>query len=202
MNLEINELPELLKKYGNTNFENLFNLKPEELGQVLVYDRQNKVHNEKTIYRFYKSYLASPKFDPKVDKSYMFSNAADTLREKDCPPELIPYLSFAKSLDSRYNQMTVNWYEPENLIEMHRDCTAKMVEPTILCINLNENDSRQAVRDFEIQDVKTGEECSIPLINNRYLIMSGDSQITHRHGVGTGKNKRISITFRMINPEL
>ena len=198
--LKIDRLPSDLLSYGTQNFDKMFSLRPEKSGSVLVYNRDSRTHEEKQIYRHYMSYLESPAFDSQVEKSYMFSNFDDEFRSKDMPELFEPFLDFAKSIDSRYNQITVNWYDKEHYIEMHRDCTAKFVEETspILTINLNETDILLRSRSFILENIETREAQSYLLRHGTCLTMLGECQKTHRHGVGPGAEKRISITFRMI----
>lgn len=183
------KLPETL----NINFDQLYRLRPEENSSVLVYDKKNKKHNKKEIFRAYNSYLKTPSFDSKIEKSYMFLN-----KDTEIPKEILPFVEFAKTLDKRYNQLVVNWYDKEDYIEPHRDCTSKMISPDspILTINLNESDDPYKLRHLTFENVNDGEISSIPLLNKHYYIIKNNQ--THRHYVGKGLEKRISLTFRMI----
>ena len=175
------------------NFNQLFSMKPKENNDVLVYNKKTGEFDRKTIFRSYISYLKTPEFDPSTKKSYMFLN-----KEEKSPAELQPILDYVQSIDSRYNQMVVNWYNEEDYIEMHRDCTAKMVHKDcpVLVLNLNESISDEDCREMVFENVETGEITKEPLKNN-YLYKIENNN-THRHGVGSGKEKRISITFRMM----
>lgn len=185
------KLPENL--INNFKFESIFKLKPEANNKVIIFDRANGEYKEKTIFRSYNSYLNVPEFDPETKKSYMFVHKSEEL-----PKELESFLSFAQSIDPRYNQMAVNWYNPEDYIELHRDCTNKMIseDSDILMININESDDVYSLRQFIMQDVETKEMASAPLLNNNYYIIKNNK--THRHAVGKGVERRVSITFRMI----
>ena len=175
------------------NFQELFSLKPKNNNDVLVFNKETKEFDKKTIFRSYISYLNTPEFDPSTEKSYMFLN-----KEKNVPKQLEPILDYVQSIDSRYNQMVINWYNPEDYIEMHRDCTAKMVdkEAPVLILNFNESNDTLKSRYMQFENVKTKEK-SHQRLNNNYLYKI-ENNTTHRHGVGKGVEKRISITFRMM----
>lgn len=175
------------------NFNTLFSKRPTNKGKVLVYSKEEDSYQEKQIFRNYSAYLRVPDFDPSVKKSYMFLN-----KEKNVPNEFIPFLEFAKKIDPRFNQMVVNWYDKDDYIELHRDCTSKMIskDSPILTVNLNESDNIYNCRSMILENVKTKEITSVPLLNNHYYMINNNN--THRHAVGKGNEKRISITFRMI----
>lgn len=183
------ELPSSLR----VDFKELFELRPKERSSVTLYDKNKKQFENKEIFRAYKCYLEVPEFNSEVKKSYMFLN-----KEESVPDCLKKYIEFAKSLDSKYNQMVVNWYSPEDYIEPHRDCTSSFIdkEADILTINLNEDDSQSSCRDIVFQNVETNDLTSKQLKNNHYYILKNNS--THRHSVGVGNSKRVSITFRKI----
>lgn len=189
--IEFGQLPATLT--DQYNFEEIFKLKPKGRSSVLVYDKTNEAHFEKQIFRSYTAYLNVPEFDDTIKKSYMFSN-----KENELPSEFIPLLNFAKSIDDRFNQVVVNWYEPEDYIEPHRDCTANMIDKSapILCINLNESNTRENSRHLLLEPLQTGEKQKLTLSNNTYYILKDNLSV--RHSVGKGSERRIAITFRMM----
>lgn len=198
--IKLEKLPTNLVEHSIEGFNKMYALHPEQLGKVLVYNKKLELHEEKQIYRHYMSYLESPLFDKGIPKSYMFSSAKDEFRMKDIPVIFMPFVDFAKSINPLYNQVTINWYDNDHYIEMHRDCTAKFINinSPILTININESDDLLKCRSFILQDVETKEVKSYLLTNNSYLIIDSECQKSYRHGVGPGAEKRISITFRMI----
>lgn len=185
------QLPAILKV--NENFNSIYKLKPSKRSEIILFDKINKEFRNREIFRSYVSYGVVPEFDSNVKKSYMFVN-----KELKVPSELVPFFEFAKSIDTRYNQMVVNWYNPEDYIELHRDCTSKMLDNNspILMINLNETDDIYSIRSLNFVSIETGEQTSVPLLNNSYLTITNNS--THKHYVGKGCEKRICITFRMM----
>lgn len=175
------------------NFDELYSLRVDKKSDVLIYNRTTEKHEKKQIFRSYQSYLKTPDFNENIKKSYMFLN-----KSEEVPSNLLPFLYFAKSIDTRYNQMVVNWYEPDEFIESHSDCVANMIntESPILCINLNETDNLDGARILEYESKVDKTKEFIKLLNNSYYIITNNS--SHRHAVGTGTEKRISITFRMM----
>lgn len=178
-----------------TNFQELFNLCTQKKNsEVVIFDKENKNFYNKQIYRKYMSFLNVPEFDQEVKKSYMFCEKA-----KEVPQELLKYLAFAKSIDPRYNQMVVNWYEKDDYIEAHRDCTSKFIdkEAPILMLNFNEDDQIENARDMVFNNAEDeNDSYTEKLVNNSYLLINNNT--THRHRVGKGNSRRVSITFRMI----
>lgn len=187
--MQVNKLPETIK----INFNELFNLKPDNRSKVTIFDKDTKEFVTKEIFRSYNSYLNTPEWDKNVKKSYMFLNKEDKI-----PSQFKPLLDFVQQLDNRYNQMVVNWYNKNDYIELHRDCTSKMINSSapILTINLNESEDVNKTRHMIFQCVESGEMSSTPLLDKHYYII--DNNETHRHAVGTGLEKRISLTFRMM----
>lgn len=175
------------------NFQELFKLKPEQNNDVLVFNKKTKQFDRKTIFRSYISYLNTPEFDPSTEKSYMFLN-----KSKEIPQELNEVLDYVQSIDSRYNQMVINWYNEDDYIEMHRDCTAKMIDTNapVLILNFNESDDIKKERKMIFEDIVSKEKSEIALQNFHMYLLENNN--THRHGVGKGLEKRISITFRMM----
>lgn len=188
--INYSKLPKTVKM---SDFNTLFNLRPENTNKVTIFNKETQQFEEKVIFRNYMCYLNTPEFKPEFKKSYMFEHKSDSI-----PQELLPFLEYAKSLNPNYNQMVVNWYNPEDYIEMHRDCNNSFIDKNaeILMINLNESSDLKKCRSLDFKDVNTGETTSVPLVDKTAYII--DNNNTHRHGVGKGTEKRISITFRMV----
>jgi hypothetical protein len=185
------KLPESL--INKLNFEELYSLRPDVKSKIILYDKTTGVFRERQIFRSYMSYLNTPKHNPDVKKSYMFLNKSDEI-----PKIFLPLLEYVKTIDARYNQMVVNWYEPDEYIELHRDCTSSMVSPNapILMVNLNETDDIYNIRTFHMISAEN-EGIESKALKNNYLYEITNNK-THRHYTGKGVEKRISITFRMI----
>lgn len=189
--IEVSKLPKtLVKKYS---FKDLYNLKPKENGQVLLLDRKTKTHSVKNIFRAYTAYLNVPKFNPKAKNSYMFLEQSNTV-----PKEFQPFIDYVKKIDLKYNQMVVNWYEPNDFIELHKDCNFSFLTKSspILCINLNETDDIYSTRSLILEHIKSKSIKSQPLLNNSYYVIKDNTN--YKHCVPKGAEKRISITFRQV----
>lgn len=176
----------------NYNFNDIFKLKPDDRSSVLVYNKDKNIHENKQIFRSYMAYGKTPDFDSKVKKSYMFSNKSEVI-----PDILLPFVDFAKTISPKYNQVVVNWYEKDDFIEPHRDCTANMLDKDcpILCLNLNEGLDERYLK-LEAVDTNDKTKWKFELPNNTFYIINDN--ITFRHSVTKGSQKRISITFRMM----
>jgi alkylated DNA repair dioxygenase AlkB len=190
-------LPSELIKYARSEYLKLFNLHPEKKGKVLVFNKETKEHEEKEIYRYFESYLNTPKFDPSVSKSYMFSGLGTEDITKPLPKEFEPFYNEFKD----YNQIVINWYNAEDYIEPHSDCTAKMVEnSSIALVNLNESDDHTKNRKFKLKakdkDKVLFDDLEYSLNHGLCIIMGGKTQEYYRHSVGKGEESRISITLR------
>lgn len=192
--LEISKLSDDLTLYATENFDTLFNLHPEKKGNVLVFnkDHQNPDWHEIECFRYCKSYLATPKFDNTVMKSYMFSGHNNEGINDPLPIAFQPFYAYMKD----YNQVIVNWYEKEDYIPPHSDCDAHMVDNyNIGLINLSKSN-----RSFDLQSRNSDTNYSIPLVHGTIIKMCGKTQQLYTHSVGKGfyegDNRRIGISFR------
>jgi hypothetical protein len=189
--IEYMKLPENI--ISNINFIDLYKLRPDTKSSIILYDKDENEFRNREIFRSYMSYLKTPEFNPEIKKSYMFLNKTENI-----PKELEFIFSHVKSLDSRYNQMVVNWYDTDEYIEAHRDCVSNFINKNspILMVNLNESDDMYNIRSFNMISIENNKMESVPLLNGFiYKITNND---THRHFTGRGFEKRISITFRMM----
>ena len=177
--------------FGLEKFESLWKLKPEGKGKVYVYNKETEIHEEKEIFRSYRSYLTIPPFNKNLPKSYMYDGV-----EPSVPNELLPYLKEAWSDDDRYNQMVVNWYEPEHYIEYHRDCDNYMVDDYLIrIVSLDEGTPRKII----FKGVVTRDIMEVVPSEAPPIYISQSTNRNYRHSVGPGDGRRISITFRMLD---
>lgn len=171
------------------NFEELYSLRPKDVGVVKVFNKETGIHKDKKIFRAYKDYIQSPIFEPNIKKSHMHGQLSKTT------PKIVKELiSKAKQIDNRYNQLIINWYESGEYIENHRDCDARMVEDyKILIMSFNEISARSMVfknlHGDVVKEVKLG--------NGEFIEITEDENKNLKHEVGTGIGRRISATFRM-----
>ncbi len=198
-----------LLDYTEYNYDRLKALikTDQNKSKVMVFNK-NYTHPElveKTIDRWFKSYLNTPEYPlSNVNKSYMFSGKNKDELEMGLPRLLFPYMDYFTKKDKRYNQVVVNYYENENdSIDYHRDWTYGMaIDYEISILNLNVRYNRYTkLRMFKIQNIKSGEEFSIELQNGLIITMGGTFQDNFRHGIpkisdSNIYNSRFGITFR------
>ena len=198
-----------LLDYTEYNYDRLKALikTDQNKSKVMVFNK-NYTHPElveKTIDRWFKSYLNTPEYPlSNVNKSYMFSGKNKDELEMGLPRLLFPYMDYFTKKDKRYNQVVVNYYENENdSIDYHRDWSYGMVKDyEISILNLNVRYNRYTkLRMFKIQNIKSGEEFSIELQNGLIITMGGTFQDNFRHGIpkisdSNIYNSRFGITFR------
>jgi alkylated DNA repair dioxygenase AlkB len=123
-------------------------------------------------------------------KVFRTFNASITL-EKELPNEFKPFMQ------KEYNQVTINWYNPDGYIPAHCDCDSGMIKDyKIMVINICESGSTP--RNFHIK-ARNGnclyQNLDIPLENGTIITMCGNMQEDYAHEVKTGDSRRISITF-------
>lgn len=204
--IDISMIPNYLL---NFDFDKLFNLHPEKRHNIIM---RNKNSN-KEVFRWQKSYLNTPNYDKDDEyfktRNYMYSGLDTSQNNEDLPELFKPFYDYVKSLDSRYNQVIINWYDNNDYIDFHRDCQRKIIEGVpIIIINLNEG-NENSLRNFELipfeenpENVKPKyDNVSINLKNGLMIKMCGNIQTEFRHGIRRNEKskKRISISFRALN---
>lgn len=192
MNLEIFKLPEQLEW---PSYQTLKDLEPKNDSEVSVYNKETGEYTLKKVYRKYLSFGVTPEFDSTTKKSYMFNNQLFGI-----PEQLQPFLDYAHKIDTRFNNVYVNWYKDGNdYIEPHSDCTAKMVDNSkILIITFNEGSYKRSLL-FQ-NKLNENDKFSIPLEDKSCILMDSKDQEKYRHGIQKENTQegRISVTFRMI----
>ena len=203
--IEMSFIPKDLLKYGTTHFDELFSLHPQERHNIVM----KGTNNNTEVFRWQRSYLNTPEYDPSNDyfktHNYMYSGVDTSNNNDNLPNLLVPFYEYVKSIDERYNQVIVNWYESDDYIAFHRDCQRKLQSDVPIVI-LTLTEDRDACRDFEIipfeenpASVKTEySNVKISLRNGLLLKMCGNSQTEFRHGIKQNNKfgRRISISFR------
>jgi len=187
---------DLLKNIIKTNNCNKSNV------MVFNKDYSNPKLLEERTHRWFKSYLNTPNYDNNSNKSYMFGGLDKNEINDGLPKLYYPYYDYFKKINTRYNQIVVNYYENnEDFIPMHRDWTYNMVpnyEITILTLN---NRNSNVNRIFTFENIKTKELTSVELLHGMIITMGGNFQNEYRHGILKNdnintKNSRLGITFR------
>lgn len=153
----------------------------------------------KKVHREYMSFGVSPEFDESTNKSYMFNN-----KNNDVPSLLQPLLEMARTIDTRFNNIYVNWYKDGNsYIDPHSDCIAKLEEGSpILIVNFNEGDYN---RHFYLKPKSPEDKTliDIELQNNICLLMDSKWQSNYRHWIDKEDTNqgRVSVSFRVVRTE-
>lgn len=167
-----------------------FMLAPEGRGIVKVFDKHTQQHFDKTIYRKYQTYGTVPGFDPALPKSYMYNTP--------CPIPAEFQSIWKLGQKEGYNQMIVNWYEPRDFIEPHRDCTAKLTAPMkpIKVYYCSEIGSHRLLRFI---NVTTGDVITQKL-DAEFGVYEISEQMNkeYRHEILPGTGRYISFTFRQV----
>lgn len=205
----VSMLPLKLLNYGATKFDQLFDLHPEQRHVII-----DKNGNNFDVFRWQKSYLNTPDYDETDEyfKShfYMYSGTNTSKNNDNLPAEFAPFYEYVKGLDSRYNQVVINWYDSDDHIAFHRDCQRKLVKDVpILVLSLTAAKCDDECKKFEIIPYESNPECVVPFYSNVKIVsrhgtivkMCGEFQTEFRHGVRPGNNdaKRISMSFRAVH---
>jgi alkylated DNA repair dioxygenase AlkB len=199
-------LPEELKLKANKDFDDMFNLKPEEKHVIQIKDA------ETYVYRFQKNFLNTPPISKflsddvnskyKYRTSYMFSGFDDSKNQDPLPEIFQPYFNFVKDTfkDCDFNQISINWYENGNdYISFHKDCEEYMKgNKTILILTFNED--YENYRNMTLKPISDDEkEIDIPLLHGSILMLTPEFQRKYKHGIRKKRDyekRRISMSFR------
>ena len=179
-------------------FEDMWNLHPVQKHKIIMYEKEVEVN------RYSKSYLNTPTdLSHTKTRSYMYSGYDTSENTNELPDVFKPYYDYMKSIDNKYNQVIVNWYENgDDYIALHSDCTKSMIpNAKIAIISLYEN-SNSEPRYMLFTPKKINEtKYKIRLDNETILTMCGKCQKEFQHGINkTNHNvgKRISLSFRQM----
>lgn len=170
------------------DFEDIWSLKPEQLGQVWMYGKL----------------VTTPRWVKSFGKPYQFSGI--THEADEVPVVLRPLLSWANSLNmGEFHQVLVNFYiGPSHGISAHSDAEEALIEHSpIVSVSLG------AQRVLRIRQKANRQiVCDIPMPDRSYLIMQGTMQRDYTHEVPKSTSKklpqvdrRINITFRQFKSQ-
>lgn len=165
------------------DFEELWNLHPNELGKLIIYGKE----------------INAPRWFQNYIKNYFYTGVIH--QGIELPHQFKQFLNWANSLNyGIFNQVLVNWYQNgHHYIGKHSDN-----EPIIKKNSAIMSISLGAKRIFRIRDKKTNIIVKdIEMNNNSYIIMIGEMQKYFTHEVpkingkkGEQIGKRINITMR------
>jgi alkylated DNA repair dioxygenase AlkB len=200
--LKLSDLPAELSDDLRVKFAHLFALHPDERG-VVVMSNNGERRQDYTCKRWFQSYLNTPKWNPELGASYMFSGM-NPKEQFELPAEFRRVLDWLNSQSVvPYNQLVVNWYaDGSDFIPFHSDYEYNATPRTgVVVVNLTQNDS--ILRKFILKPKPNAEEqiqrIEIDLSHGRVIEMHGDTQKCYRHGVPQvmgDPGPRISLTFR------
>jgi len=184
-------------KLDNKQFEELWSLHPEELGQVKLYGKT----------------IDTPRWQQSYGQPYRFSGMNH--EALPVPPPVQRYLDYANSLPQyqmgngvQFNMALLNWYQDgRHHIGYHSDDESQMIksaqgETVVFSLSFGQQRplSLKPKKDTE------GKELKVEMANNSVLVMGGLCQKTHKHAVpkvagkkGAAMGRRINVTFRMFN---
>lgn len=165
------------------NFDDLWNLHPQEYGKI----------------KFMGEVISVPRYQQQYGKSYWFSG----MKHDALPmPELFePFVAWVNTLGlGKFDGLLANFYENgKNYISRHSDDESNLVKGSaIIAISLGES------RKFRIRCKKTDKIIQdINLFDRSYIVMGGKMQKNYTHEIvkingkkGENTGKRISLTFR------
>lgn len=164
------------------DFKETWDLHPPERETITLFGKTHEVP------RWHRAYLRDYSFSGKNHKTF-----------EETPEPFQKVLKFfQESVSEKLNGILVNWYEPLDHIGMHSDdeTDLKKGEPIITLVLMEDP---QATRTFRLVPKGEGIQKNYELGHGDVLIMGGNTQSTHKHGVPVRKrntSKRISITFR------
>ena len=168
----------------------LWREKPSDYGVVKVWDRKEKSHYDKTIFRKFKCYGKVPDFRPEVEKSYMYSPSSEM------PLSVFMMLNeVKKEFGPEYNQVIINWYDEGDYIEPHRDCTNFLVEDTPIIVYYWSEEMTKV--KFEAVNTKVNPDHLYLKGTGRYFLNRRTNQ-NYRHSINSENGKYMSISFRAI----
>lgn len=221
--VRVSLIPSELSRYGSAQFDQLFALHPDHRHSVIMSGER-----EIPVHRWQQSYLNTPAYDPTDPyfgcRSYMYAGLSaqqQTGARAELPASLRPFYEYVKTVDPRYNQMVVNWYEDDDFIAFHHDCLRKVVRDVpIVVISLSPPGAAAAAspaREFSLKyhpKYPAAEEATttttpkhsvlnIRLVHGCMVEMGGKAQCEFSHGVPRLANggKRISLSFRACEEE-
>lgn len=156
----------------------LESLKPSEQHEIIVFGKKHKI----------------PRFQQVFGQDYIFSNSiSHALPIPQHFETLIEF--FNNKYNCLFNMLLINWYpNGSNYIGMHSDNEKQIIENSPV-VTISFGATRKFVTQDNVSKIKTMYE----LNHNDVLVMCGDFQKTHKHGIPKQlkvKDQRVSITLR------
>lgn len=196
--IQISFLEKSLLQYSINNFEKISKLVySKNQSSVLVFNKDFKKPKliEQQCFRWYKSYLNTPKRPKKISKSYMFSGKKEKEIDLLFPKELKPIFEYFYHKDNYYNQVVINLDKKnKDYIPLHSDWVEGMKENYLISLlNLYPKNFRNENHRFMyiVPNEKFKSEypnkefslLSIKLHQGMIITFGGKFQEYFRHGV-------------------
>lgn len=193
-------LPEDLIVYANDNFDEMYNLHPKERHCIVMYGKDTPSE------RYSKSYLKTPTCTSDLIQkhSYMYSGLDDSHNYDNLPEVFQPFYDYMKNIDSKYNQVVINWYENgEDYLPHHADCEKDMTnEYAVTTISFNDPNF-DTFRSLTFIDNNNNIVKEVWLETGSVVLMNYHANKMFQHGIAKDKRKnigrRVSMSFRQIN---
>jgi len=198
--IELMWLTPELKQYVKENFNTMFSLHPPHRHKIISFEEEIETN------RWSQSYMNTPCVDHEYVKknSYMYSGFDTTSNNQELPSVFQPLYQHIQTIDTRYNQCIVNWYQDKlDNIAMHSDCQRCMSpDAKIAVISIYPSDDVNQVRQMKIKSKVSDQNLRLDMHNGMILVFSPKMQDYYRHGIGSDpkgeQGPRISVSFRQI----
>jgi len=200
----VDYLPEELAYNSHNMFDQLWNLHPVDRHKIIMYEKEVEVS------RYSKSYLNTwTDLAHTKSSSYMYSGFNTSSNTDPLPDEFVDYYNWAKSQDSRFNQVIANWYENESdYIAPHADCMRGMIPNAKISIMSFYSDLESSnFRFIEFTPKSSNSDCLADLVRIRLshgsiITLCGTTNEDFVHEIPKTFNpvcSRISLSFRQMN---
>jgi alkylated DNA repair dioxygenase AlkB len=187
-------------RYARYTFCELFKLHPKEKHKIIMYNEEVAVN------RWQQSYLKTPDHSKDLleRRSYMYSGFDTSNNNMKLPDQFNQFYDYMVSLDNKYNQVSINWYENKNdYIAYHADCEEGMIADAEIS-TLSLYDYEENYRTFSIIPSSRSVDYIYDSVNilakqGMIITMGGDMQKYFKHGIKSEdnyKSPRISMSFR------
>jgi alkylated DNA repair dioxygenase AlkB len=190
-------LPNNLINYSVVNFNEMYQLHPENRHCIVMYGQD--IVSE----RYSKSYLKTPSCTPElIEKhSYMYSGLDDSHNYNDLPEIFQPFYDYMKSVDSRYNQVVINWYDDgEDYLPYHSDCEKDMIDEYVVTTISFNDPNFDSYRSMTFIDSNNNIVKEVFLETGSIILMNHHANKIFKHGIAKSDKKnigrRISMSFR------
>lgn len=210
--ITLDYLPLELQDYATQHWEDLFKLRHSAKSKVINM-RSLKgglcTPREIDANRYYQSYGNTPSRPADNKKNYMFSDLCCENLDLEIPQVAMPLYDYMNSEQDKYNQVVMNWYEPQHFLSQHVDWGyGATLGSNIAMVTLNEkSDQKCRTLAIEIGDKHKNEsdivsKTSIELKHGLIIKLHGTAMTNWTHGIPPESEdcvSRIGMTFRQFD---